>query len=272
MGSHFLDLVHQDSHYEIRCFEGDVTNIEDVVRNLRDVDTVIHFAALTYVPPSWDSPLAYMGVNFGGTLNLLENHLMFSKFLYISTSHTYGNQESFPIRLDTVRLPNDPYSISKRAADDAVRLYSSRFGFKSLVIRPFNNFGPRQSKNFLVPTIIRQALNDGKISIKGNAQREFIYVKDNVRAIKGFLDKGLTGSVHVCKGEAYYITQMAEWVLDAVGLPNGKVAVLETDRPYEIDKLQGDPSSLYEALPDFKFTPMEQAIAETVEYYRNEKA
>ncbi len=271
IGSAFVDLVSQDSHYEIRRFGGDITNTRDVVRNLHDIDTVVHFAALTYVPLSWDSPHAYMDVNFGGTLNLLENHEMFSRLVSISTSHTYGNQTVFPIRLDTVRLPNDPYSLSKRAAEDAVRLYSSRFGFDSLVVRPFNNFGPKQSKNFVVPTMILQALKKGKITLRGDSEREFIYVKDNVRAIKGFLDKGVTGIVQVCKGETYHVTSLAEMILQYLGLDKGAIEVLPTDRPYDIVKLLGDPSSLYDALPDFKFTPMQQAIGETVDYYKKER-
>ena len=268
IGSHFADLLEQDPSYLVRRFSGDVTKKEDVVENLRDMETVVHFAALPYVPSSWDSPMGYMEVNYGGTLKLLQNHVMFKRFVFISTSHTYGKQEVFPIRIDTVRLPNDPYSISKRAAEDAVRLYSSRFGFESLVIRPFNNFGPRQSRHFVVTMMILQALDKGRITLKGDSQREFIYVKDNVKAIKAFLDKGQTGIVHVCKGETYRITQMAKWILKYLDLDPNSVEVLPTDRPYDIDKLQGDPSSLYEALPNFKFTPMAKAIKETVDYVR----
>jgi nucleoside-diphosphate-sugar epimerase len=244
-----------------------------VVRNLRDVDAVVHLAALTFVPPSWENPGAYMKVNYEGTVNFLENHRLFDYFVYFSTSHIMGDQKAFPIAVESEPAPMDPYSLSKKAATDAVKLYSRRFGFRSLIVRPYNSFGPRQSKNFVIPTMVLQALRKGSITLHGDTQKEFVYVKDDAKAVRGFLDRGLTGTVQICKGESYKVSDVGRMILRETGLDESRIEVLPTDRPaWDIQKLEGDPSSLYEALPAFTFTPMEQAIRETVEWYRRDSA
>ena len=266
LASHFADKVMDEGGYRIRYFGGDIRDESDVVRNLRDCDVVVHFAALTYLPPSWDSPEAYFRTNTEGPLNFLRNSSMFKYYVHISTSHVYGNQTKLPIDIDNEPVPNDPYSVSKRAAEQLVRAYSERYGIKSLIIRPFNNFGPRQSKHFVVPTMCLQALKERRISIKSNTRREFIYCKDTARIVHQLLDKRHAGLVQIAKGHAYQIYDMAKMIgqytkVDMIDVENAP-------RPNDILCLHGSPNSLYLALPDFKFTPMEEAIQETVDYYR----
>jgi nucleoside-diphosphate-sugar epimerase len=264
MAGHFLETFLSDARYNIRLFNGDITKKEDCVRNLRDADTVINFAALTYLPPSWSNAGAYTKTNYQGVVNLLDCHDMFSRFIQISTSHVYGTQYAMPIQLGVNEpQPQDPYSIAKLAAEKAVVGYSDKYGFDYLIIRPFNNFGPRQSKHFVIPSFINQALNTHQILVRGDTKREFVYVKDNVRAIKHFLDSGASGYRQVCQGKSYQISDVAVMIARAVA-PECNVAVGKSDRPHDIPELWGEPT-----LPEgFKFTPMEQALAETVAWYR----
>ena len=266
LGSHFVDELSQDSDYQIRKFVGDIKDKGDVVRNLRGCDTVVHFAALTYLPPSWDTPEAYFRVNTEGTLNFIENSSMFKYFIYISSSHVYGNQPKFPIEIDDEPLPNDPYSVSKRAAELLVRAYTERYNFKSLIIRPFNNFGPRQSSHFVVPTMCLQALREKRIHIKNNSWREFIYCKDTARIVYQLLEKRHEGLLQIARGEPFLISSMGDLIAEHTGA--GSVEVENVPRPNDIMRLHGSPASLMKALPDFKWTPIGQAIEETVNYYR----
>ena len=273
MASHLLDLVwHDQVNYRVKAFQGDITSRKDVVRNLRDVDTVINFAALTYLPPSWYSPEAYARVNYEGVLNFMQNHEMFLRFVQISTSHVYGNQPKLPIEITMPPLPDDPYSIAKFAAEQAVKVYSEKFGFKSLIVRPFNNFGPRQSRHFVVPSFCIQAIEKGKIVVKGNTQRELIYVKDTARILKALLDKGSTGLLQIAKGVAYSMFDLAKMVLTAAGKdPDASmVDLVPTERPFDIQTLLGSSKSLSDQLgTDFRgFMSMEQALKETVAWYR----
>ena len=211
---------------------------------------------------AFPSFVAFTNVNYQGVVNLLDCHGMFKRFIQISTSHVYGEQSVVPIVIEeNVPKPQDPYSIAKLAAEKAVEAYSSKFGFEYLIIRPFNNFGPRQSEHFVVPSFIRQALDKARILVRGNTEREFVYVKDNVRAIKDFLDWDAKGYRQVCQGTPYHIMDLAGLIAEAV--PGTRVELVESDRPHDIQRLWGFPT-----LPkDFEFTPMTQAIAETVAYY-----
>lgn len=264
IGSHVAEELKYAAR-GIKLFVGDITNEADVVRNLRDVDTVIHTAALTYVPTGWDSPKAYFDVNTVGTINLLKNHGMFRRFIYFSTSHVFGNQPAMPLYLHTYPMPADPYAISKLAAEMAVQTYAERYGFPYLVIRPFNNFGPGQSAHFVVPTMCRQFIENGYISIKGDSKKEFIYVKDTARAVRQLYEKGTNGKVMICRGESYKVSHLAEIIAGEAS----KVSVEETDRKgWDLEELRGDPSSFQICLPDFVFTPLEEGLYKTLAWYR----
>lgn len=261
MGSHFVDLIKQDPKYEIRLFSGDITIAGDCVRELRDIDTVINFSALTYLPPAWDNAHAYTSVNYSGVVNLLKCHGMFKRFVQLTSSHVYGNQSKLPISIDNVPQPNDPYSIAKFAAEKAVQAYSERYGFDYLILRPFNNFGPRQSKDFVIPTFCLQALK-GKITVRGDSKREFLYVKDNVRAIKHFLDMRTTGIVQIAKGITYRVKEIADLIATNTG---AEVELVESDRPHDIKELWGVPTFPSQL---FQWTPMDTALQETLSYYK----
>lgn len=270
IAGHFLEGLASDPRYAVRGFTGDIRRRGDVVRNLRDIDTVINFAALTYLPPSWDAPDAYLSVNTGGVINLLQQHTMFNRFVQISTSHVYGNQPRLPIEIDARPLPDDPYSVAKLAAEEAVRVYAGRYGFKALTVRPFNNFGPRQSRHFVVPTFCLQALRDRRIVVRGNTRRELIYVKDTARALKGLLDRGAEGLVQICRGTSFQMSQVAWTVAALAALHKTAVAIAPPYRETDIDELRGSPASLMKALTDFKFTSLEDGLAATFDYYKRQ--
>jgi len=264
IGSHLLEAFQTDEGRSVKLFSGDIKDEANVVRNLRGIDTVIHAAALTYVPSSWDSPDAYYQTNTLGTVNLLKNHGMFKRFIYFSTSHVYGSQTEFPLGVDTKPIPADPYAASKLAAEDAVRLYGRRYGFDYLIVRPFNNFGPRQSSHFLIPTMVRQYVKTGRITLRGNTRRDFIYVKDTARAVRLLYENETTGLVLICSGTNYALDEIATMI---TGDPKA-VSISKTDREgWDIAELLGDPSSLESALPSFRMTPIEEALKETVEAY-----
>lgn len=264
IGSHFVDLLGQDKQYRIKLFEGDITDQDDIVRNLRNVDTVVNFAALTYVPASWDTPHSYSDVNFGGVINFMRNCSMFTKFIHTSTATIYGNQPTLPVSVNTLPLPGDPYSVSKVASEQIVRAYSTRFGFKHLIIRQFNVFGPRQSKQFVIPTFCIQALKDKRIVVRGNSKREFIFVKDNVRVIKGLMDDRFEGTFQIAKGKSTEVMEMAKII--------GQIADAEVvdgsplRQGYDISEIYGAPDSVPFM---FDWTPLNKALAETLDSYRD---
>ena len=261
IGSHVVELLEKDRRWEVKRFVGDITKPQDCIRNCRDVDVVFNLAALTYLPPSDINPQAYMDVNFNGVVNLLNCREMFTKFVQVSSSFVNGSvpQDKLPIRVGGNQLePQDPYGIAKLAAEKAVVSYAKRFGFEYLIIRPFNNFGPRQSKHFVIPHFIMEALKNKAIVVRGNTVREFVYVKDTASIMAAYLNGKATGIKQVCRGEGFHVADIANMIADLTG---ASVSITESYRPNEIPVLYGIPSD------SFAQTPMPQAIKETVEHY-----
>ncbi len=268
IGRHLLTALMSDSRYEVRGFEGDITHNEDVVRNLRDIDTVINLAALTFMPTSWDSPNAYVETNLNGMVNILKNHTLYNRLIYQSTVHIYGDQPKIPIEVDAIPLPQDPYSVTKWAAEVMLEAYRKRYHFKALTVRPFNCYGPGQAHHFAIPTFCLSALRDKRITVRGNTKREFVYVKDTVRALKLMLDRGTEGLVQISRGHSYEMSHVARTIAALAGLGKEAVTVEPVSRPMDVADLHGSPKSLIKAVGSFEFTSLEYGLGETLDSFK----
>jgi len=274
IGSHLCETLTREG-IPFKLFVGDIRNERDVIRNLRDIDTVFHLAALTYVPPSFHSPEAYFETNTFGTLNFLKNWDMFRRFIYVSTSHTYGNVMSAlkidEITEETPQMPVDPYSASKVAAEKLVRIFGESGGKDYVILRPFNNFGPRHSRHYVVPSMIRQALQEKKIIIRGDTQRDFTYVEDTVNAFLEILRaENLKHQVYNISSEhCYRISEVARKVWELVNGGEPKIEVYELpNRPLDIPVLHASAKRLREELGWEPKWSLENGLRTTIEYWR----
>ena len=127
-------------------------------------DVVFHLAALIGIPYSYISPKAYIETNITGTYNVLEsakNHSM-SQILITSTSETYGTAQYVPIDENHPLVGQSPYSASKICGADQLAVsYFKSFEMPIKIVRPFNTYGPRQSRA-IIPTIVSQILSNKK--------------------------------------------------------------------------------------------------------------
>ena len=172
---------------DIEIVLGDIRDFDSVNNLLKKGSVVIHLAALIGIPYSYESPLAYIKTNIEGTYNILEaaknNNL--DQLLITSTSEVYGSANYTPIDEKHSLSPQSPYSASKIAADNIAMSYFNSFDLPVKIIRPFNNFGPRQSERAIIPTIISQVLSKNNKQINlGNLipTRDFTYVIDTCSA------------------------------------------------------------------------------------------
>ena len=193
-------------------FKGDISNLDHVIRELHGVDTVIHLAALTYPPASYDTPDPFFRVNTIGTLNLLKARRMYKYLIHISTSHIYGRQEKFPITEDATPNPLDPYACSKLAAEQLVKIYMETYGLEAAIIRPFNNYGPYQKLQFFIPSIIMRALNNEPAIVYGDSMRDYVFVEDTCEILLKILDKKITGTYNICSGKCYKVSEIAKLI------------------------------------------------------------
>lgn len=182
----------------------DITNSESL-ENLFVIyqpDGVIHFAAESHVDKSISNPDAFIQTNVGGTNNLLRLAVKYGvkRFHQVSTDEVYGSlglndpafTENSPI------LPNNPYSASKASADLLVRSYVKTFGLDAVITRCSNNFGPNQDDTKLIPLFIKKLQAGEKVPLYGDGlnRRDWLHVKDHVRAIDLVFNKGTTGEIY----------------------------------------------------------------------------
>jgi len=150
----------------------------DAVKTVPPFDVVVHLAARTFVPGSLTDPREYYRVNTGGTLNVLELcRLRRARLVYIS-AYVYGAPQYLPVDERHPVQATNPYTQSKLLAEDLCRAYHRDFGVASTILRVFNIYGPGQTGDFLIASIVRQ-LQTGRIVLQDPApRRDFVHVDD----------------------------------------------------------------------------------------------
>ena len=171
---------------------------------------IFNLAAETHVDRSIDSPKKFIDTNILGVFNLLEcciNYLKKIKkkfkFIQISTDEVYGSVKKGSSNERANLIPNSPYSASKTSADHLVLSYFKTFNFPCLILRPSNNYGPFQFPEKLIPLIILNAIENKKLPLYGNGKhiRNWLFVEDNVNALKKVLFKGKKGNIYNIGGK-----------------------------------------------------------------------
>ena len=188
-GGKVENIQHHLDDQSFHLVKGDVRNLEDVRKAVRDVDAVFHLAAIVNVPLSIEDPLLVNDVNVRGTLNLLEASLKenIERFIYFSSCAVYGEASYLPINEEHPIMPLSPYGISKFTAEYHCRIFHKIHGLEAICLRFFNVYGPRQSEGPYSGVITRfiSRLRQGETPIiygDGEQTRDFIHVKDAVEA------------------------------------------------------------------------------------------
>jgi NAD dependent epimerase/dehydratase len=171
-------LAEVDKHF------GDLRDSDTVRRASKGTTCIFNLGALIGIPYSYQSPRDVVDTNMIGTLNVLEaaRENGVGRMIQISTSEVYGTAIYAPIDEKHPLQGQSPYSASKIGAEKLAESFYRSFELPVTVIRPFNNFGPRQSTRALIPTVISQALSGGELQLGSLApKRDFTYVADTVR-------------------------------------------------------------------------------------------
>jgi dTDP-glucose 4,6-dehydratase len=164
---------------------------------------IFNLAAETHVDRSIDSAHDFLKSNIFGVYNLLEilrklkkNRKNQIKLLHVSTDEVYGDMKKNKFaKENTAYNPSSPYSASKASADQLIKAYTRTYGIKTVIANPCNNYGPNQFPEKFVSKIIFNILNNRPIPLygKGKNVREWIFVKDNCRALLKIFLKGKVG-------------------------------------------------------------------------------
>jgi len=176
------------------CFsfiQGDIRSMEDVVAALKDIDAVVHLAALGSVPRSIAFPLDSEAVNLGGFLNVIESmrNTGLKRIVYASSSSVYGDSPELPKVEGREGEALSPYAVTKRMNETYAGLYHRLFGLEAIGLRFFNIFGERQDPEgayaAAIPKFIRALLRHETPVIHGDGlqTRDFTYVGNAVQAV-----------------------------------------------------------------------------------------
>jgi GDP-4-dehydro-6-deoxy-D-mannose reductase len=194
-------------------------NIQDpysTVKMIKKVnpDRVFHFAAESFVSPSWDNPLQYMDVNYKGTVNLLEGlRAIGSKapFHIPGSGEEYGEifENELPINTETVMRPVNPYAVTKIAQDLIGFVYFKSYGINVIRTRAFNHEGPRRENVFGIPWYayqiakIEAGLQEKVIKVGHiDDKRNFTHVYDMVKAYWVASEKCEPGKLYLVGSES----------------------------------------------------------------------
>ncbi|GAB4292411.1 MAG: SDR family NAD(P)-dependent oxidoreductase [Myxococcota bacterium] len=198
-------------------------------------DVVIHLAARTFVPASYENPREFYSANIISTLNALELARKFrAKFIFAS-SYVYGVPEYLPIDENHPTKPFNPYAQSKIICEQLCAGYHRDFGMNIVIFRPFNLYGPGQDERFLIPTIIKQA-RSGSVMLKDpKPKRDWIFVDDAKEAfVKAlYYDKSEFEVFNLGSGKSSSVEEIVA-VLRKYVQGDFKVAFTGEERKFEV--------------------------------------
>lgn len=271
------NLIHNMKNPNFGFIKGDILNIKDCLKATTNVDVVYHLACLG-VRHSIYKPLENHKVNAEGTLNLLNASIKnrLKKFFYISTSEIYGGTNSFPIKEDTLPLPNTIYGASKLAGDHYTNVFYKCYGLDTTILRIFNNYGPRAhfkgDAGEIIPRTIVSILYNKQPVIFGDGSitRDYIYVKDTAKALRILLDlKKINGlTLNIGTGTEYTLKYIVEKILTLMDKKEVGIKYLNS-RPADVPRLWVDDGK-FSKITGFKpSTSFEDGLLETIDYYKD---
>jgi UDP-glucose 4-epimerase len=210
----------------VKFVRGSINNLSLLKSLFKEADCVFHHAAISDVPSSFDDPLTTNDVNINGTLNVLLAALdcNVEKVVYASSSSIYGEPLIIPSREDTKPNPLSPYAASKLAGEYYCKVFSETYGIKTISLRYFNVYGPKQNPYSqyaaVIPIFITRLLKNQQPIIfgDGNQTRDFTFIKDVVTANILAMKTDATGVFNIACNKNISITTLANTICDILNI------------------------------------------------------
>src|SRR6266536_3033662 len=268
------------SHERLSFVHGDIRDVELVREVVTEVDVIVNAAAESHVEKSIDEGAReFVTTNVEGTQILLDavREAPVERFILFSSSEVYGTAERAPMDEEHPLNPRSPYAATKAGADRLAYAYYVTYGLPVVIVRPFNNYGPRQHPEKVIPRFITQALAGESLTIHGDghASRDWLYVDDDAEAIETIIAadiENVAGEVlNVATGIDIPVSEVADAVLDALGKPASLKSYV-TDRPGQVDRHIGATEKM-ERLTGWRArTAFEEGLTRTIAWYRENEA
>ncbi len=275
---------------KFKFIEGSITDMKLMKELLKDVDYVLHQAAIPSVPRSISDPIRSHKANVTGTLTLLTaakdvndelkektGKEQIKKFVYAASSSAYGNKSNhLPAKHEELPVdPLSPYAAMKLHGEHLCKAYSELFGLKTVSLRYFNVFGPNQDPDSpysaVIPLFVKAILNNKQPTIFGDGEtsRDFTYVANNVDAnIKAALSKkvGKGEVLNIALGDSITLNDLVKYINKILG-KNIK-AKYAPERPGDVKHSKADISKAKKLIGYEPKIGFEEGLKLTIDYYK----
>ncbi len=269
----------------IRWLAADLADVAATRQVLRAVapERVFHLAAVALVPASWADPAGTLRANTETTLNLLEavrREAPEAHVVVASSGEVYGPPVALPVDEDAPLRPQNPYAVSKAAADLLAGFYADAHGLHVIRARAFNHAGPGQVPAYAIASFARQvaqALVAGRrrarvVSGNPRSRRDYTDVRDVVRAYRLLGEHAPPGAYNVCTGASTSVEEVIALLGDAAGVEVEHEVDERLLRPHEVLEVCGSRDRLTSATSWSPEIALASTLADTVAWWRERLA
>jgi dTDP-glucose 4,6-dehydratase len=272
-----LPVGFQHNDGRLQFHYGDVRNASLVDSLVAQSDIVVHFAAETHVTRSIYDNYHFFETDVLGT-QVLANAILHrakgvERFVHISTSEVYGTALSESMDEDHPLMPMSPYASAKCGADRLVYSYWSTYQLPAVIIRPFNNYGPRQHLEKAVPRFITSCLLGEPLRVHGDgsARRDWTFVEDTCDAVEraALCERSrVVGQVfNVGQNHSVTIGDLARRIVALMNVDESQITYVG-DRPGQVFRHTCN-AARAAAVLDWKPTmSLDAGLEKTIEWYR----
>jgi len=261
-------------------YHGDVRNVGLVLDLVSRVDLIIHFAAETHVARSVYDDRRFFETDVIGTQCIasavLKNRERIERLIHISTSEVYGSAVVTPMDEEHPLNPVTPYAAAKTGADRLIYSYWRTYDLPAVILRPFNQYGPYQHLEKVIPRFITSALLNEPLTIHGSgeARRDWLYVDDTCERIVRALhetDEKVRGEIfNIGSGFDLDILTIARMVLEIAGKPESLITFIE-DRPGQVRHHISSTAKAEKILGVRPGRRFEEGLAQTIRWYADHR-
>ena len=262
----------------VQLLQVDVRDLPLIAPHLARIRVVYHLACLG-VRHSVHSPIENHEVNATATLHLLGacRAAGVPRFVYVSSSEVYGTAKWAPMTEDHPTFPCTVYGASKLAGESYTRAYYRTYGYSTVVIRPFNTYGPRShhegDSGEVIPKFLLRCLAGKPLVIFGDGTqtRDFTYVSDSAAGIlsAGEHENAIGDTINLGFGREVTINELAQQVAEVTGRPD-VVVQHDSPRPGDVLRLYADMRHARESLGYVPTITLTEGLKRLLAWYREQ--
>lgn len=266
------------TYHDLKIYRVDASDLAAMLQIVTSerIEVVFDLAVIP-LPTSIDFPTWTIEKNIGiaSTFCELARRGAIQTLVHSSSSEAYGTAIQVPMNENHPLVPCTPYAASKASCDHIVLSYRETYNIDTVIVRPFNNFGPRQNSGSyagIIPIVVRRILNQTPIEIfdDGEQTRDFIFVRDTVDAmVKIYEEEKTRGQViNISSGCETSVNSLVAQLMTIMNAPDHPV-FHSTARPGDVRRHCGDVTRMKQLMGFEPRAISREALIETVEWYRS---